>query len=213
MAKKQKFYVVWEGHKTGIFNSWDQCKSQIEGYPAAKYKSFDSWQQAEQAYKGAYVDYVKPTKPEVPAPPGEDQLRRIGKPISESYCVDAACSGNPGALEYKCVHTGTGKEIFKQGPHENGTNNIGEFLAIVHALALFKREKITAPIYSDSETALAWIGSRKCRTKLAQMESNAKLFELIERAETWLLENDYENRVLKWITEVWGEIPADFGRK
>jgi ribonuclease HI len=133
--------------------------------------------------------------------------------VANGYAVDAACSGNPGFLEYRCVHYTTGEEIFRKGPYENGTNNVGEFLAIVHALALFKRKKITAPIYSDSETAIDWVESRRCRTKLEMHESNAELFWVIDRAEKWLLENDYENRVLKWHTEVWGEIPADFGRK
>lgn len=213
MAKKQKFYVVWKGRKTGIFKTWDECKAQVEHFPGAEYKSFDNRQQAEQAYKGAYTEHITIKKPEEPKPLSEDQLRRIGKPIAESYAVDAACSGNPGVLEYRCVHTTSGVEVFKQGPYENGTNNIGEFLAVVHTPALFKRKKITAPIYSDSEIAIGWVESCKCRTKLEQAENNAELFQLIERAEKWLLENDYENRVLKWWTEVWGEIPADFGRE
>ena len=137
----------------------------------------------------------------------------IGKPIAESYAVDAACSGNPGPLEYRCVHTSTRKQLFKQGPFEHGTNNIGEFLAIVHALALFKQKGITLPIYSDSENAIGWVKEKKCKTKLAPDERNAPLFELVARAEQWLAENDYSNPILKWETEAWGEVPADFGRK
>lgn len=195
MAKKQKFYVVWKGRTTGIFSSWNDCKAQVEHFPGAEYKSFDNRQQAEQAYKGAYTEYVT-IKSKESKPLSDDELRRIGKPIAESYAVDAACSNNPGVLEYRCVHTTTGKEVFRQGPYDDGTNNVGEFLAIVHALALFKRKKITAPVYSDSEIAIDWVESRKCRTKLEPTESNAELFQLIERAEKWLLENEYENRVL-----------------
>lgn len=212
MAKKPKVYVVWKGRQSGIFMTWEECKAQIEGYPGAEYKSFDDLQQARWAYQGTFSDFAKKQRAERKLA-NEKGVQQVGKPIMDSYAVDAACSGNPGVLEYRCVHTATGKEIFRRGPFENGTNNIGEFLAIVHALALFKRKKIHAPIYSDSETAIGWVESRKCRTRLARNESNEVLFQLIERAEKWLHENDYENPILKWWTEFWGEIPADFGRK
>lgn len=137
----------------------------------------------------------------------------ISKPILESYSVDAACSGNPGPLEYRCVHTDTREVIFQMGPYVQGTNNIGEFLAIVHALALCKKKGINCPIYTDSETGIAWIRRKKCRTKQIRNERNAELFGLIERAEKWLAENEYTSEILKWETGTWGEIPADFGRK
>jgi ribonuclease HI len=35
----------------------------------------------------------------------------------------------------------------------------------------------------------------------------------MERAEKWLLSNEFSNEILKWETKAWGEIPADFGRK
>jgi ribonuclease HI len=62
-------------------------------------------------------------------------------------------------------------------------------------------------------TALAWLRTGKARTKIEKTDKNAVLFDLLSRAEKWLSENKYENKVLKWETEVWGEIPADFGRK
>ena len=111
------------------------------------------------------------------------------------------------------MHTSTGKQLFHQGPFENGSNNIGEFLAIVHALALFKKRGIDAPIYSDSETALSWVKKKRCKTKLIKDESNTIIFDLIARADNWLVENPYDNTLLKWDTNAWGEIPADFGRK
>jgi len=131
----------------------------------------------------------------------------------ESISVDAACSGNPGMLEYRGVYTKTGKEIFHQGPFRNGTNNIGEFLAIVHALALLKQKNSQLPLYSDSRTALKWVQQKKAKTKLEKNEENEYLFELIARAENWLQNNEYSTPLLKWETEAWGEIPADFGRK
>ncbi len=131
----------------------------------------------------------------------------------ESLAVDAACSGNPGLMEYRGVYVADGVEIFHMGPLEEGTNNIGEFLAIVHALALLQKSGKEIPIYTDSVNAMKWIDRKKCNTKLVQTERNSPIFELINRAEKWLRENSYKNPILKWETKKWGEIPADFGRK
>lgn len=129
-----------------------------------------------------------------------------------SLAVDAACSGNPGAMEYRGVHVASRQEIFHFGPMY-GTNNIGEFLAIVHGLALLKQKGFDMPIYSDSVNAINWIKQKKCKTKLPRDAKTEELFRLIERAEKWLRENTYTTRILKWETKQWGEIPADFGRK
>ncbi len=134
------------------------------------------------------------------------------KNIKEAWCVDAGCSGNPGLMEYQCVHIPSNKRVFHFGPIE-GTNNIGEFLAIVHALALMKREGKTIPIYSDSRTALTWVRNKKAKTTLAHTPKTAKALELTARAEKWLKTNTIDVPIMKWDTEEWGEIPADFGRK
>jgi ribonuclease HI len=207
MSAKPKFYVVWKGRRPGIFTTWEECEAQVKGFEGAQYKAFTSRAAAEKALQGEYVDYVGK-----PASDGE-WLFAPQPPLPGSYCVDAACSGSPGRLEYRGVETDTGRQIFHQGPYEHGTNNIGEFLAIVHALAWLKRRGSSAPVYSDSETALAWVKQKKCKTDLRPDEQNAPLFDLIARAEQWLAENDYPNPVLKWDTQAWGEIPADFNRK
>jgi len=133
--------------------------------------------------------------------------------IPNSLSVDAACSGNPGVMEYRGVYTATGQEIFRQGPFQQGTNNIGEFLALVHGLALLKQQNSTIPVYSDSVSAMAWVRNKKAKTTLEICPENQILFDLIARAEKWLRTNSYSNPVLKWETRIWGEIPADFGRK
>lgn len=136
------------------------------------------------------------------------------KIILPSISVDAACSGNPGRMEYRAVVTDTGREIFRQGPFENGTNNIGEFLALVHALAFLKeKNKPLLPIYSDSKTAISWIKKKKANTKITVNSKNRHWIGLLSRAEQWLETNTVTNPILKWDTENWGEIPADFGRK
>jgi ribonuclease HI len=134
--------------------------------------------------------------------------------IADSIAVDGACSGNPGIMEYRGVDVMTGAELFHQGPFPDATNNIGEFLALVHALAFFHNTQNShTAIYSDSRTALAWVRDRKCKTKLARTPNNERLFAIIARADAWLATHTWTNRILKWKTEEWGEIPADFGRK
>lgn len=203
---KQKFYTVWKGRNTGVFLDWDTCKEQISGFDGAQYKSFESLDAAQQAFKGNYWTYTSKSK----TSKSENTKTNFEK---ESIAVDAACSGNPGDMEYRGVYVKTGEEIFHQGVYKEATNNIGEFLAIVHGLALLKKRNSSLPLYSDSITALAWIKAKKCKTKLERTAVNISLFERIEAAEKWLQENSYTTKVMKWQTEVWGEIPADFGRK
>jgi ribonuclease HI len=212
MSKKnKKWYVVWEGRTPGIFTDWNQCKVSIDGYPAAKYKSFLKQETAELAYHEGSKNYYG-VKLEMPSL-SERELKRIGTPIPESICVDGASSGSTGDSEYRGVYTLTKQELFHQGPYADGTNNIVEFLAIVHALAFCKEKKITIPIYSDSKIAIGWVKSKQARSKQEPTERNQPLFALLSRAENWLNTNSYPNKILKWETEAWGENLADFGRK
>lgn len=202
--KKTKYYVVWQGREPGIYGSWAACKLQVDNFPAARYKSYESYTEAQKAFsEGSFKPRRTPGKP---ASAG-------ARPIIQAWCVDAACSGNPGKLEYRGVDLLTGTQIFHMGPFEQGTNNIGEFLAIVHALALCKQNNFTFPIYTDSVNAMIWLRKKECKTKLQQTGKNKSLFDLIYRAENWLRTNTYPNRIMKWETAAWGEIPADFGRK
>lgn len=208
-----KYYVVWEGRETGLFDSWEACKLATDGYTTAKYKSFPSKSQAQEALRLGYAGYYKKYPPQQQGS-SSSSGSSAGKPILQSWCVDAACSGNPGDMEYRGVDTTTGEVLFHKGPFPDGTNNIGEFLALVHALALLKKNnQPELPIYTDSQTAMAWVRNKKAKTTLEPTRRNAPLFELIERAEKWLRENSFSNPVYKWNTEKWGEIPADFGRK
>jgi len=205
---KQKYYVVWKGRKTGIFTSWAECEKQVKGFVAAEYKAFGSLKEAETAFKSRYEAYKGN-----PSSLGKWKEASI-KPVLPSICVDAACSGSPGKMEYRGVFLETGKEFFHIGPFPDGTNNVGEFLAIVHALTWLMKHEKDVPIYSDSENAIAWVYTGKCRTRLKHTGRNAPIFMLVKSAENWLAENELrDNAVLKWDTNLWGENPADFGRK
>ena len=205
---KQKHYVVWKGRKTGIFTTWAECERQVKGFVGAEYKAFGSEVEAEAAYLAQYDDYKGK-----PSSHGRWKLAEE-KPVLPSLCVDAACSGAPGKLEYRGVNTETSEEIFRAGPYAAGTNNVGEFLAIVHALTWQFKHNLHIPIYSDSENAILWVTTGACKTNLKHSSKNAVIFALIHSAENWLAENELpEDKILKWDTELWGENPADFGRK
>jgi ribonuclease HI len=212
MAKKQKYYVVWHGKTPGIYHSWDSCKAQITGFPAARYKSFEVLAEAEYAFKHDPEKFIKKS---ATINTGKKTVKPDKSSILQnSICVDAACSGNPGDMEYRGVDTFTGNQIFHQGPFKQGTNNIGEFLALVHALALLeKKGNSHTTIYSDSKIAIGWVHQKKAKTKLDRTSENEIIFVLLERAEKWLQTHNHRNPVVKWETDVWGEIPADFGRK
>ena len=223
---KQKFYVVWNGAEDGVYTTWEACQQAVSGFSGAKYKAFKTEHEAEEAFEMGYeaykqIEVAKQEKQEEmtesavpPTPTKGNVLRELpAAAINEAIAVDAACSRNPGKMEYRGVYLRTGKEIFHYGP-VHGTNNIGEFLAIVHGLALLKQKGLyTMPIYSDSVNAQLWVKKKKCKTTLERNEKTEALYQLIERAEAWLRNNTFANPIIKWPTEEWGEIPADFGRK
>ena len=206
-----------------MYDSWEECEEQVKGVEGAKYKSFATREKAEKAL------WEDPAKHIVRSPKKTVKSSELvslpldAHPILPSLSVDGACSGNPGQMEYRGVDTATKREIFHFGPAPGGTNNIAEYLAIVHVLALLQKQAkerpqdaehlLTLTVYSDSRTALAWVRKRHCATKLAETEANKRLFELIQRADNWLAVNTYRNPLIKWNTDLWGEIPADFGRK
>lgn len=217
MAKtKKKYYVVWNGVNPGVYDNWTDAKLQVEGYEGAKYKSFENREEAVEALENGYFDYLKKKPATSPKEKFQAPTLEDGKDMPivwNSLSVDAACSGNPGDMEYRGVYTANGQEIFRIGPYKKGTNNVGEFLALVHGLALLQQRNSDLPIYSDSVNAIKWVQKKKARTLLERLPENEIIFQLIERAEKWLHTHTYKNQILKWNTAEWGEIPADFGRK
>lgn len=212
MAKQQKYYTVWRGHNTGVFESWADCQLQIKNFQGAQYMSFSTKALAQKAFERHYEEYVGKRKKE------KDLIsaavaKNIGQPDYNSLSVDAASSGNPGVMEYRGVDTETKAQLFHKGPFQEATNNIGEFLALVHGLALLKKENSNKILYTDSRTAMSWVKKKKCNTKLTRTKDNQLVFELVDRAEIWLKNNTFKTKIKKWETKAWGEIPADFGRK
>ena len=232
-----KYYVVWKGFATGVFDSWEEAQIQVQGYPDAQYRSYKTMEQAVEAFRAGYdqdglIQEVKkqvaqlnkeghnivwdpekagrtvnntPTTPVQPKP--------VPQFIKRSIAVDGACGGNPGPGEYRGVFVETGQQIFHFGPIQGATNNIMEFLAIVHGLGFLEKQNLYIPIYSDSVNAQLWVRNCKCKTTIKPDDTNTELFDLIERAENWLKTHNFRVNIYKWDTKNWGEIPADFGRK
>ncbi len=210
-SDKPKFYVVWSGFQPGIYTSWEACRQQVQGYAGAKHKGFPTLELARKAFAHGHEDGAQLASPALN--PKKTTLQLATKPDGNAICVDAACSGNPGKMEYRGVYVETGTEIFRSPVWELGTNNIGEFLAIVHALAWQKKKRLNLSVYTDSELAIKWVRKGVAKSRLPRNEATEALFTVIERAEKWLKENPIEVALLKWDTAQWGEIPADFGRK
>ncbi|TYA60145.1 ribonuclease H1 domain-containing protein [Formosa maritima] len=210
--KKKKYYTVWKGKHTGVFETWDDCKAQIKDFEGAQYKSFETFDAAKKALKGNYKDYIGKSK-KFTSSLSEEQLKKIGQPNYHSISVDAASSGNPGIMEYRGVDTKSKKQLFIQGPFAEGTNNLGEFLALVHGLSFLKKHDSDRIIYTDSKTAMSWVRKKTCNSKLERNEKNKPVYDLVDRAVNWLNTNSYKTTIVKWETKAWGEIPADFGRK
>lgn len=226
MAKKQKYYVVWQGKQPGIYTDWDTCREQVQGVQGAQYKGFDTLAEAEAAIKLPYGSVVRVENAERRAESGKSTVLFVDNdgmtairpdaqpplPVLDALAVDAACSGNPGIMEYQGIYIPTRTRVFHyQAP--KGTNNIGEFLAIVHGLSYLKKHHLDQIIYSDSVNAMSWVRQKVCKSKLPDDASTAELWDFVHRAEQWLRSNTYTTEIRKWDTDRWGEIPADFGRK
>lgn len=238
MSDNGKYYVVWAGRHPGIYDSWDEAQAQVAHWPGARFKSFKSKTDAIRAFRSesasdtealatlllqadAKATRTEPSSAVTSAVPSRGSAsaatampwRAIASVDQHGVAVDASCLGNPGTMEYRAVSLATGKEIFRMGPFRNSTNNIGEYLALVHILALCEQKKVKCTIYSDSATGMAWLRNRRSKSTLQRTADNADSFNLLDRADKWVREHTWSNPVVKWDTKRWGEIPADFGRK
>lgn len=212
--KKSKYYVIWDGENSGIYTDWDEAQKKLKGVPRERFKTFGSKVLAERAILEGHEKYIGKDFRKT-QDLSKEEIDKIGNPVELSLAVDAACNEMTSIMEYQGVWTFDSAEpVFRKGPYKGGTNNIGEFLALVHALALFQNDSDpkfkTMPIYSDSKIAMGWVKAGKCRTKA---KPTVEVGDLIKRAENWLANNKFKNPIWKWETKVWGEIPADFGRK
>lgn len=221
-----KYYVVFRGHNPGVYDDWEEVKLQTQGFPNALFKGYASPEEASEAYRNftgsedrdelfKLISHSSVKGGDSPGPIdfSKDPSLRNPEIDWDAWAVDASCLGNPGVMEYRGVNLKDGKEIFRVGPFNDATNNIGEYLALVHAMALMAQKGEWHNIYSDSATAMSWWRKHKVNTRLSPTPRNEKVFELLARASVWVNNHSFPYKVMKWQTDRWGEIPADFGRK
>ena len=198
----KKWYVVWSGKQPGIYTNWEDAKTQVHGFAGARFKSYKQKEDAEHAYRigpdSTPIDACKTIVPDH---------------VLHSISVDAACSGNPGLVEYQGVYTDTQTVIFHRKIDGFGTNNLGEFLAIIHAIQWLDQQGESMPIYTDSGTAMAWIRRKYVNTSLQKGSKTAPILNDVTDAIEWLRGYNGTYNLQKWDTKSWGEIRADFGRK
>lgn len=219
--EKKKYYVVWAGRTPGIYTSWADCQKQTNNFPQAKFKSYQDKEQAEKAFQegpGLHWGNGSSRKGDKGSSNGKSTFQNPQTQTSEeidynSISVDVGTRGNPGPVEYQGVDTTTGKVLFSHGPISKGTNNLGEFLAIVHALAYLHKIGSNKTIYTDSRTAMKWVREKTVSTTLKRDASTEEMWNLVDRAIHWLKQHTYRNKIRKWDTKKWGEIKADYGRK
>ncbi len=202
--KKQKYYVVWVGRALGVFNTWEECQQSISGFPGAKHKAFDCPKEAQAALSDGWEMHW-----------GKAAITETGsKPDGLCLCVGAAWNVETRVLKYCGVLHPEWASTFHLNSIPGATNNIGEFLAIVYALAWLKEQGISAPVYSDSITALSWVRRKSVQScAVGSAHASAKVEKMIAHSLKWLNDNTDHNPVCKWNTSEWGENPAHFERR
>jgi ribonuclease HI len=217
MAKKH--YVVWVGNNTGVFDNWAETQKATSGAKGAKFKSFPNITEANKAFTESYELHYGNSDGEK-STSGKIKVKITKKLDLKAYLtVDAAYNGKES--EWRGVMCGTDfphePEIFRSPVHSGGSNNIGEFLALIEGICyLLKSNQLHIPIYSDSKTALAWHRNKEHKSTVIDNKINDpvmmnKFFKSFDFLNGKAKELNYI--LEKWHTKEWGEIAADFGRK
>ena len=177
MAKK--FYVVWQGKTPGIYTDWNSCKQQVDKFAGARYKSFPTQAEAQQAFNGGghlsksviSGSAVSPlAKSNVVKKPASHATAKnsiktytaadIAKmPVDVKIYTDGGCEPNPG-------QSGSGMAVYRAERiaelwyglyNAMGTNNTAELNALHQALIMARTESQlsqSVAIFCDSKYAI-----------------------------------------------------------
>ncbi len=204
----KKKYVVWVGRKIGIYDTWEECQAQVNGYKDSRYMKFSSQEAAEAAFREGPDNYWGSKKATV-----STSIKYPDEVQKNSIAVDVGCRGAHGPMEFRGIDLIDNKMIFEYGPYDVGTSNIGEFLAIIEGLKYIAKTGKHSIIYSDSKVAIGWVRKKECNTTLEDNDKTMEIHAMIDSGLNWLRNNKYSCKIVKWNTAKWGEIPADYGRK
>lgn len=207
------FYGVWSGKQTGVFETWAECSAQVSGFKGAQYRKITANTLADAQKVFEQESYQEGVKAKTETASTAVKPVQKGPDIAFALTVDGA--DNSVESEYQAVWYPSREPAFKSKVFKGGTNNIAEFLGLVHAIRYLHETKKGTVIYTDSMTALAWVRNKRANTTAGQTgRLTEELKHLIGEAEAYLLTNGIGDIELhKWDTKQWGEIPADFGRK
>lgn len=211
---KNKFYVVWKGRDTGIFTSWSEVNELIKGFSGAEYKSYADQETAELEFslgspKGRSND-ENHTTTKLKEEPSDDHKA----PDHECLTVDGSYLGGKKIMQYRCVWNQSKEEVFSTKPIEGGNQNIAEFLALVGAMKYrVSTKQYDLHIYSDSQTALSWVRNCKIKSSYDLSQLDEVVQERIYGALKFIAKSGVRKNLYKWDSALWGDIPADYGRK
>jgi ribonuclease HI len=145
MAKK-KFYAVATGRKCGIFTDWATTENQVKGFPAAKFKSFPTEQQARDWLENpVYSQKKKSAERNVYS--GSFYTAEPGEIV---VYTDGGSLNNPGPGGYGVVIIDDGECHELSGGFRLTTNNRMEMMAAVVALTQLQECQKKVKIFSDS---------------------------------------------------------------
>lgn len=113
-------------------------------------------------------------------------------------------------MAYKGFNESTNKWIFKVKYKGYCTQNVADFMAIVHALHYCKINNIDLPIYNDNLVAIKWVKDKKVNSLLIKTKENHELFQSFENALVILKQNDFLNPILFWKKKELGNIKNPF---
>ncbi|MEJ0005513.1 MAG: ribonuclease H family protein [Steroidobacteraceae bacterium] len=154
----KKFYVVWAGRETGVFTDWATTDRHVNAFPDARFKSFPSRTEADQAFRSGRPASAgrRPAKASAGV---TARMELAAAPVGLQIYCDGACDPNPG-------RAGSGIAVYRDGRLEelwyglyspNGTNNTAELNALHHALLMAETAILagqTAQILCDSTYAI-----------------------------------------------------------
>lgn len=160
MASK-KIYAVKKGKITGVFETWEECKASVEGYPGAEYKSFTGRTEAE-IYLGLRAE--------------SGQTADVPEPGRLLAYVDGSYEDSLKKYAFGCVFLLPDGRIFTQ--YGNGDNEqslrhrsvTGEMLGAMYAvMTAIKNGFRGVELRYDYEGIEKWVtGEWKSKTELTQ---------------------------------------------
>lgn len=202
IMKNNKYYVVWKGINTGVYDNWNDCKKQVNGFSGALHKSFESLDEAEKAFE-EYSESPNSTSTSIPPSPYS----------IKSFIVNGNCQDTFGEISYRWKISGSTSNAKEINLAMIGTKNIADFIAIVYLIKLSQKVKLNLPIYTNSKTAKNWILNKKCNHHLFVSKKTEAVLAVIKETEDWLSNNAVENEILFWDSVAWGKFPLVNRRK